>query len=142
MHTKRRRPARRLPQRRRVHRVAVARPDAGSKREALLAVIRENPAGLSRGEILQHMGLKGDKAGEMSVSNALTALAKGNQVRREGGKYRLVACGWVVSLRTVLNHEKEGEFHAALSSLSSLVTHEFLGRGPTVGSFSTSTFVS
>jgi hypothetical protein len=33
------------------------------------------------------MGLKGDKAGEMSVSNALTALAKGNQVRREGGKY-------------------------------------------------------
>ena len=63
----------------------------GSKREALLAVIRENPAGLSRGEILQHMGLKGDKAGEMSVSNALTALTKGNQVRREGGKYRLVA---------------------------------------------------
>src|SRR5215207_4962977 len=46
----------------------------GSKREALLAVIRENPAGLSRGEILQQMGLKSDKAGEMSVSNALTAL--------------------------------------------------------------------
>jgi hypothetical protein len=34
------------------------------------------------------MGLKGDKAGEMSVSNALTALTKNNQVRREGGKYR------------------------------------------------------
>ena len=43
--------------------------------------------GLSRGEILERMGLKGDKAGEMSVSNALTALAKRNQIRREGGKY-------------------------------------------------------
>jgi len=33
------------------------------------------------------MGLKGDKSGEMAVSNALTALFKGGQVRREGGKY-------------------------------------------------------
>ena len=61
----------------------------GSKREALLAVIRDNPSGLSRGEILERMGLKGDKAGEMSVSNALTALTKANQVDREGGKYRV-----------------------------------------------------
>ena len=43
--------------------------------------------GLSRGEILERMGLKGNKSGEMSVSNALTALTKGNQVRRDGGKY-------------------------------------------------------
>ena len=35
------------------------------------------------------MGLKGDKSGEMSVSNALTALTKSNQVHREGGKYRI-----------------------------------------------------
>src|SRR5215204_5167404 len=58
----------------------------GSRREALLQVIREG-RGLSRGEILEKMGLKGDKSGEMSVSNALTALAKANQLRREGGKY-------------------------------------------------------
>jgi hypothetical protein len=63
----------------------------GSKREALLEVIRDNPSGLTRGEILERMGLKGDKAGEMSVSNALTALTKANQVGREGGKYRLSA---------------------------------------------------
>jgi hypothetical protein len=43
--------------------------------------------GLSRAEILERMNLKGDKAGEMSVSNALTALTKSNQVRRDGGKY-------------------------------------------------------
>src|SRR3954451_18475424 len=59
----------------------------GSRREALLEVIRQSD-GLSRGEILERMGLKGDKGGEMSVSNALSALTKNNQVRREDGKYR------------------------------------------------------
>jgi len=66
-----------------------ARPQArrGSRREALLQTIRENPSGLKRGEILERMGLKGDKAGEMSVSNALTALTKSNQVSRHEGRY-------------------------------------------------------
>ena len=63
----------------------------GSRREAIMEVIRQNPTGVSRGDLLQKMGLKGDKAGEMSVSNALTALSKSNQVRREGGKYHLAA---------------------------------------------------
>src|SRR4051812_1278067 len=48
----------------------------GSKREDLLRVIRENPEGLTRGELLEKLGVKGDKSGEMSVSNALTALTK------------------------------------------------------------------
>lgn len=59
----------------------------GSKREALLQLIRQNAGGLSRREILERMGLKGDKSGEMSVSNALTALTKNNQVARRDGKY-------------------------------------------------------
>ena len=59
----------------------------GSKREQLLEIIRSAPNGVSRGEILQQMGLKGDKSGEMSVSNALTALAKSNQVSRREGRY-------------------------------------------------------
>lgn len=58
----------------------------GSKREQLLEVIRAG-GGLTRGEILEKMGLKGDKAGEMSVSNALTALTKASQVARHDGKY-------------------------------------------------------
>ena len=68
---------------------ARTRPQArrGSRREALMQVIKDNPSGLSRGEILERMGLKGDKAGEMSVSNALTALTKSNQVSRRDGKY-------------------------------------------------------
>jgi len=58
----------------------------GSKRDELMNVIRGGN-GLTRGEILEKMGLKGDKAGEMSVSNALTALTKANQVTRRDRKY-------------------------------------------------------
>jgi hypothetical protein len=68
--------ARRAPQSRR-----------GSKREALLGIIKGNPNGLTRGEILDKMGLKGDKSGAMSVSNALTALSKAHQVVRRDGRY-------------------------------------------------------
>ena len=57
-----------------------------SRREELLHVIRDGH-GLTRGEILEQLGLKGNKAGEMSVSNALTALTKSNQLRRDGRKY-------------------------------------------------------
>jgi hypothetical protein len=58
----------------------------GSRRAALLKLIEESE-GLTRGELLEKMGLKGDKAGEMSVSNVLTALTKANQVSRREGKY-------------------------------------------------------
>jgi hypothetical protein len=70
-------------------RSARARPPArrGSRREALMQVIKDNPSGLTRGEILDRMGLKGDKSGEMSISNALTALTKANQVTRRDGRY-------------------------------------------------------
>ena len=64
-----------------------ARPQAGSRREAILRAVREEPSGLSRGEIFQRMGLKGNKSAEKSVSNALTALTKNNQVSRREGKY-------------------------------------------------------
>ena len=52
-----------------------------------MQVIKDHPSGLTRGEILDRMGLKGDKSGEMSVSNALTALTKANQVTRRDGRY-------------------------------------------------------
>ena len=59
----------------------------GGKREALLQVLRENPDGLRRSEILVRLGVKGNKSGETSVSNALTALTKTNQLARQDGKY-------------------------------------------------------
>jgi hypothetical protein len=58
----------------------------GSRREELLKLITGSK-GLTRGEILEKMGLKGNKAGEMSVSNALTALTKSKQVARKDRKY-------------------------------------------------------
>lgn len=66
-------------------RPAPVAPRCGSKREELLTIIKQNN-GLTRGEILERMGLKGNKQGEMSVSNALTALTKANQVRRNDAK--------------------------------------------------------
>jgi hypothetical protein len=63
------------------------RPQVGSRREALLKLIEENPNGLRRGEIFDRMGLKGNKSAEKSVSNALTALTKSNRVARREGKY-------------------------------------------------------
>jgi hypothetical protein len=59
----------------------------GSRLQGVLEVIEKNPAGLSRGEILQALGLKGNKAGEQSVSNALTALKKARRVTAKEGKY-------------------------------------------------------
>jgi hypothetical protein len=58
----------------------------GSRRDELLKVIKAGH-GLTRGEILEKMGLKGNKSGEMSVSNALTALTKSKQVTRRDRKY-------------------------------------------------------
>ena len=58
----------------------------GSRRDELLQVIKAGN-GLSRGEILEKMGLKGNKSGEMSVSNALTALTKSKQISRRDRKY-------------------------------------------------------
>ena len=58
----------------------------GSRREELLRIIKQSQ-GLARGEILEKMGLKGNKSGEMSVSNALTALTKSKQIARRDRKY-------------------------------------------------------
>jgi len=60
----------------------------GSRREQIIALIRQHPEGLARKDILERMGMKGNKSGEMSVSNALTALTKGGQVVRANGRYR------------------------------------------------------
>ena len=64
-----------------------ARAQPGNRREAILNVIGENPNGLSRGDILERIGLKGNKSAHKSVSNALTALTKSNRVVRKDGKY-------------------------------------------------------
>jgi len=69
---------------------AATRARRGSKREGIMEALSGIPGGLSRGELLSKLGLKGDKAGEMSVSNALTALTKAGQVVRNDAKKYIV----------------------------------------------------
>jgi hypothetical protein len=61
----------------------------GSRQEELLDLIERNPDGLSRREILEQLGLKGDKKGEASVSNALNNMKKAGRLRSEGRGYIL-----------------------------------------------------
>lgn len=63
----------------------------GSKRDSILAALADIPHGLSRGELLDKLGLKGNKSGEMSVSNALTGLTKTGAVSRVDGKYKIAS---------------------------------------------------
>jgi hypothetical protein len=64
------------------------RAPRGSRRDELLTLIK-NHKGVTRGEILELLGAKGNKAAEMSCSNALTALTKSGQITRgEGRKYQ------------------------------------------------------
>ena len=67
-------------------------------RANVLDLIRKNPDGLRRSELLDHLHLRGNLQGEKSVSNALSALAKAGKLIRQDGKYmtptpRLAAAG-------------------------------------------------
>lgn len=59
----------------------------GEKRQAVLDVINAAPDGISRGEIIEKMGAKGDKSQEQSISNALSAMKKANVIGVANGKY-------------------------------------------------------
>jgi hypothetical protein len=59
----------------------------GEKRQAVLDLVQQHPAGLSRGEILSQLGVKGNKSAEQSVSNALSALKKSAKLNSREGKY-------------------------------------------------------
>jgi hypothetical protein len=64
-----------------------SRAPRGSRQQSVLAVIAKSKKGMIRGDILQALGLKGDKAGERAVSNALTVLKKAKRVTAKDRKY-------------------------------------------------------
>src|SRR4051794_1390192 len=68
--------------------VGSGRAGRGQRRQQVLDAITSSPEGATRGEIIEKMGVKGDKALEQSVSNALAALFKSKAVKREDGRYR------------------------------------------------------
>src|SRR5258708_37527919 len=65
----------------------VSRAPWGSRQQAVLAVIAKSRKGMTRGDILPAMGLKGNEVGERAVSNALTALKKAKRVTAKDRKY-------------------------------------------------------
>jgi hypothetical protein len=79
--------ARRGPKRQGANGARRASGRRGEKRQAVLDLIKQNPVGLSRGEILVQMGVKGNRSAEQSVSNALSALKKSEKVNSREGKY-------------------------------------------------------
>lgn len=64
-----------------------SRAPRGARQQSVLAVIAKSKKGMTRGDILQAMGLKGDKVGERAISNALTALKKAKRVTSKDRKY-------------------------------------------------------
>ena len=64
-----------------------SRAPRGSRRDSLLQIIKESPGGISRGDILDRLGMKGNKSGEQSISNALGNLKKAGKIGAKDGKY-------------------------------------------------------
>lgn len=73
------------------HNGAAPRARRGGLRETILNTVAASPVGMSRGDILETLGLKGDKSGEGSVSTVLTKLFQAGQVERVDRKYHVPA---------------------------------------------------
>lgn len=58
-------------------------------RQDVLNAIKSHPEGIGRADLLEAMGVKGEKSGEMSVSNALSALKKNMSIDNVEGKYKV-----------------------------------------------------
>src|ERR1700730_6162076 len=65
---------------------AASRAARGSRQQSVLEFVSKYKKGIARGDILQAMGIKGNKRGEQSVSNALSALKKAKKVTSKDGK--------------------------------------------------------
>ena len=68
-------------------RAAGSRAPRGSRQDTLHALIAGKPDGMTRGEILTELGIKGDKAAEGSISNALNGMKKSGKLLSKDGKY-------------------------------------------------------
>jgi hypothetical protein len=69
------------------------RAGRGQKQAEVLRVIEQKTGGMTRGEAIDALGIKGSKSGEQSVSNALTALKKAGKIASRDGKWQIAAAG-------------------------------------------------
>ena len=66
----------------------LSRAPRGAKREELLSLIEETP-NVTRGELIDKLGIKGDKSQEQSISNALAVMKKAGAITATDGKYAI-----------------------------------------------------
>ena len=64
-----------------------SRGPRGQRRSQVLEAIQGHEEGLTRGDIIEILGEKGNKSGEQSISNALSALKKADQIDARDGRY-------------------------------------------------------
>jgi hypothetical protein len=64
-----------------------SRAPRGSRQQEIIATIAKYPDGITRGDLIEAMGVKDDKAGEQSVSNVLNTLKKSDKVTSRDGRY-------------------------------------------------------
>lgn len=57
-------------------------------RDDVLKHVKSHPQGIARAALLEEMGVKGDRSGEQSVSNALAALKKSGAITAQDGVYK------------------------------------------------------
>lgn len=56
--------------------------------DAVLAVVGDAPDGMTRGEIIRALGVKGNRSGEVAVDNRLRVLKRDGRIVHEGRVYR------------------------------------------------------
>jgi len=61
----------------------------GSRQDGVLQLLKDAPDGMSRSDILDRLGLKGNKSGEQSISNALSTMKKAGKIGAKDGRYVL-----------------------------------------------------
>ena len=64
-----------------------SRAPRGQRQTDIIGVLRAHPAGVTRGDILEALGEKGNKSGEQSISNALNNMKKAGKINLADGKY-------------------------------------------------------
>jgi hypothetical protein len=60
---------------------------SGTVAQAVLQLLLQHPDGLTSHQIREKLGLKGNKSGEQSISNALSELTKSHKVSPRDRKY-------------------------------------------------------
>ena len=60
------------------------RAPRGQKRGEILDLIRQHEGGLSSGEIIDILGMRGDKKGSQSINNILANMKKAGQLEKSG----------------------------------------------------------